>query len=539
MILLIDNYDSFSYNLYQMIGQIDPDMQVVRNDAADVAAIRELHPSGIVLSPGPGRPEDAGICLDVVRELAGSVPILGVCLGMQVIVQACGGRIIHAKTLMHGKQSEVTLSADCPLFAGCPGVIPAVRYHSLAADASRMPDSLTVTAVTADGEIMGVMNREKDLYGVQFHPESVMTPQGAKILENFVELVRERERKAEGGTSMIAEAIKKIVDKGDLTYEEAYGVMNEIMSGETTPTQNAAYLAALSTKSADAETIDEISGSAQAMREHALPVPHPMPVLEIVGTGGDHSGSINVSTTASFIIAAAGIPVAKHGNRAASSLSGAADCYEALGINIEQSPEKCGELLAGPGICFMFAQKYHSSMKYVGKLRKELGIRTVFNILGPLTNPAKPEMMLLGVYSDYLVDPLARVLTSLGVKRGMVFHGIDGFDEISAGAPTKVCEIQDGAYTDYELHPEEFGFTPCSKEDVKGGSPQENAADSIAILKGQKGPKYNMVVMNAGAAIYVGGKADSIAEGIRKAEELIASGAAYRKLEEYREASNR
>ena len=238
---------------------------------------------------------------------------------------------------------------------------------------------------------------------------------------------------------MIKEAIQKIVSKHDLTYEEAYCVMNEIMSGKTSPTENAAYLAALSTKSAKAETTAEIAGSAAAMREHALAVEHPgIEVLEIVGPGGDHAGSINISTTASFIIAAAGIAVAKHGNRAASSKSGAADCLEALGVNIDLAPETCTKLLKSIGLCFMFAQKYHTSMKYVGAIRKELGIRTVFNILGPLTNPARPERMILGVYDEYLLEPLTRVLIDLGVQRGMVFYGTDCLDEISISAPTKV-----------------------------------------------------------------------------------------------------
>ena len=219
---------------------------------------------------------------------------------------------------------------------------------------------------------------------------------------------------------MIKEAIEKIVSKQDLTYDEAYTVMNEIMNGETTQVQNAAYLAALSTKSTKAETIDEISGSAMAMRDHALKVEHAMDVLDIVGTGGDHAHSINISTTAAMIIAAAGVKVAKHGNRAASSKCGAADCLEALGVNLDQPPAKVVEELEKIGICFMFAQKYHASMKYVGAIRKELGIRTVFNILGPLTNPGSPKMQLLGVYDEYLVEPLAQVLIDLGVKLDLV-----------------------------------------------------------------------------------------------------------------------
>lgn len=330
---------------------------------------------------------------------------------------------------------------------------------------------------------------------------------------------------------MIKEAIEKVVSKQDLTYDEAYTVMNEIMNGETSQVQNAAYLAALSTKSAKAETIDEISGSAAAMRDHALKVAHDMDVLEIVGTGGDHAGSINISTTAAFLIAAAGIKVAKHGNRAASSKSGAADCLEALGINISLAPETCVKLLKEINICFLFAQKYHASMKYVGAVRKELGIRTVFNILGPLTNPAHPTTMLLGVYDEYLLDPLAQVLMSLGVKRGMVIYGQDCLDEISLSAPTSVCEFQDGWFKRYVIQPEDFGFTRCKKDDIKGGTPEENAAITRAILAGQEqGPKRDIVLLNAGAAIYLGGKAASIADGIGVARSLIENGAGFKKI---------
>ena len=338
---------------------------------------------------------------------------------------------------------------------------------------------------------------------------------------------------------MIKEAIVKIVDKQDLTYDEAYSVMNEIMSGETSPTQNAAFLAALSTKSTKAETIDEIAGCAAAMRDHALKVPHDMDVLEIVGTGGDNAHSFNISTTSALVIAASGVKVAKHGNRAASSLCGTADCLEALGVNLDLSPEKCVELLKKIGICFFFAQKYHSSMKYVGPIRKELGIRTVFNILGPLTNPASPNMQLLGVYDASLVEPLARVLTSLGVKSGMVVYGTDKLDEISASAPTLVCEFRDGNYKTYTITPEQFGFTSCKKEDLVGGTPTENAAITLGILKGgDKGPKRNAVLLNAGAALYIAGKADSFENGIKLAGELIDNGAALAKLEEFIKESN-
>lgn len=338
---------------------------------------------------------------------------------------------------------------------------------------------------------------------------------------------------------MIKEAIIKIVNKGDLTFEEAYDVMNEIMSGETTPTQNAAFLSALSTKSTRAETINEIAGSAKAMRDHATQVDTGMDIFEIVGTGGDNAQSFNISTTSALVAAAGGMKVAKHGNRAASSKCGTADCQEALGINIDQSPEKCVELLKEVGMCFFFAQKYHTSMKYVGPIRKELGFRTVFNILGPLTNPGNPSMQLLGVYDEYLVEPLAQVLINLGVKRGMVVYGQDKLDEISMSAPTTVCEFKDGWFKTYTIQPEDFGFERCTKADLEGGSPEENAQITRAILSGEKGHKRNAVLMNAGAALYIGGKAESMKAGVELAAKLIDSGEVMRTLEKLIEVSNR
>ena len=338
---------------------------------------------------------------------------------------------------------------------------------------------------------------------------------------------------------MIKEAIVKIVSKEDLTYDEAYTVMNEIMSGETSATQNAAFLAALSTKSARAETTDEIAGCAAAMRDHAVKVETGMDVMEIVGTGGDGAHSFNISTTSALVAAAGGVKVVKHGNRAASSQCGTADCLEALGVNIQQSPARCVELLNEAGMCFFFAQKYHTSMKYVGAIRKELGFRTVFNILGPLTNPGSPTMQLLGVYDEYLVEPLAQVLMSLGVQRGMVVYGEDKLDEISLSAPTTVCEFKDGWYKVYTIAPEDFGLTRCQKADLVGGSPAENAQITRDILNGAKGPKRDAVLLNAGAALYIGGKAETLAQGVTLAAELIDSGKAAQTLQGLIDVSNR
>ena len=339
---------------------------------------------------------------------------------------------------------------------------------------------------------------------------------------------------------MIKEAIIKLVNKGDLTYDEAKQVMLEIMKGETTATQNAAFLAALSTKSTKAETIDEISGCAEAMRSLATPVPHPgMEVMEIVGTGGDGAHSFNISTTSAFVVAAAGVKVAKHGNQAASSLCGTADCLEALGVNINQTPEKALEMLEKTNFCFLFAQKYHAAMRFVGPIRKELGFRTVFNILGPLTNPAKPEYFLLGVYDEYLVEPLAKVLASLGVKRAAVVYGQARLDEISPVGPTTICELRDGYYRTTVIRPEDFGMTSGNKEELVGGVPEVNAQITRDILSGKtQGTRRNAVLLNAGTALFTAGRAETIADGIQLAAQMIDSGKAMETLEKCIAVSN-
>ena len=336
---------------------------------------------------------------------------------------------------------------------------------------------------------------------------------------------------------MIKEAIIKLSKKQDLAYAEAEAVMDEIMSGQATPVQMSAYLTALALKG---ETIDEITACAAGMRAHCIKLLHNLDVLEIVGTGGDGSNSFNISTTSSLVIAAGGVPVAKHGNRAASSKSGAADVLEALGVKITLTPERSAEILKKINICFLFAQNYHIAMKYVAPIRKELGIRTVFNILGPLSNPAGANMELMGVYDQSLVEPLAQVMANLGVNRGMVVYGQDSLDEISMCAPTSVCEIRDGKFTSYEITPEQFGYERCEKGALTGGTPAENAEITKAILKGEeKGPKRQAVCLNAGAALYIAGKAVSIEEGVKLAESLIDSGAALKKLEEFVEETNK
>lgn len=334
---------------------------------------------------------------------------------------------------------------------------------------------------------------------------------------------------------MIREAIMKVVNKENLTFEEAEQVMDEIMGGEASQIQMSAFLTALAMKG---ETIDEITACAAGMRRHCLKLLQDRDVLEIVGTGGDHANSFNISTTSSIVVSAAGIPVAKHGNRAASSKSGAADVLEALGVNITLEPEKSRRILDEINLCFLFAQNYHIAMKYVAPVRRELGIRTVFNVLGPLANPAGANMELMGVYNEALVKPLAQVLANLGVKKAMVVFGQDGLDEISMSAPTTVCELRNGTFKDYVLTPEDLGMTRCRKEDLAGGTPAENAQITRDILNGAKGPKTDAVLFNSAAAVYLAKDGITMQEALEEVREVIASGKAAKQLEAFAILSN-
>ena len=504
MILLIDNYDSFSYNLYQLIGQVNSDIMVSRNDKITVGGIRDLNPEAIILSPGPGKPENAGICMDLVKEFHDEIPILGVCLGHQAICAALGGEVSHAKRLMHGKSSKISLDYDF-IFKSLPSEISVGRYHSLSLVEDSLPDCLEIISKARDdGEVMAVKHRDFNVYGLQFH-------------------------------IMIKEAILKVYKHENLNYDEAYKTMDEIMSGEASEVQMSAYLTAMAMKG---ETIEEITASAEAMRAHCLRLLNDEKVLEIVGTGGDGSNTFNISTTSSIVISAAGIPVAKHGNRSASSKCGAADVLEELGVNIHISPSRSLRCLKENNICFLFAQNYHLSMKYVAPVRKELSIRTIFNILGPLTNPAGASMQVLGVYEKELVEPLMEVLKNLGVESAVSVYGMDGMDEISVSDKTFVCELKDGKTMSYEISPELFGMERCSKGDLVGGDAKENAQITMSILKGEKGPKRNAVLLNSAAGLYVAGKVESLREGVELAAEIIDSGKALRQLENFIEFTN-
>ena len=527
MILLIDNYDSFSYNLYQLVGSINPDIKVIRNDEMTVKQIEQLHPDKIILSPGPGRPCDSGVCEDVIRYFKDKVPILGVCLGHQAIAEVFGATVSYAKTIMHGKQSKIKVVYKSKLFEGLGDEFYGARYHSLAVKADTVPKELVITAQTDDGEVMALQHKTYPVYGLQFHPESILTPHGKIILQNFLNLKYTKGQ----AIPMIKEAIYELVNGRDLSFDMAKQAMDEIMSGQATNAQIGSFLTALRI---NGETIDEITAFAKVMREKCTMVQHDCDVLEIVGTGGDEANTFNISTTAGIVVAAGGVPVAKHGNRSVSSKCGAADCLEALGVKLDLNAQQDAEMIKKAGICFMFAPVYHSSMKYAAPVRRELGIRTVFNILGPLANPAGATIQLMGVYDEKLVEPLAKVLAKLGVKHGAVVHGNDGLDEITACDKTLVCEINDGSFTTYTLDPKTYGMPYAAKDELVGGDKEVNAQITRDILSGKEtGGKRNAVLLNAGMSLHLAKPELSIKEGIDMAADLIDSGKAAQKLEQF------
>lgn len=544
MILLIDNYDSFTYNIYQYVGELHPHIDVARNDEITIEEIETMAPEAILISPGPGYPETAGITKEVIRQFSGRVPILGICLGHQAIGEVFGGNVIPAEELMHGKMSKIFIKNTDPLFDGLEEKIYAARYHSLVVDAKNMPDCLEVLGTDEAGQIMALKHKEMPVYGIQFHPESILTEMGMRILENFLTDVAgidiENRKKEIDMTTMNQETLKpflaKIVEGNHLTTEESYKAMDCIMSGNATEAQIASFLTGLRM---NGETPEEITGFAKVMRAKAAVVPEETEAIDIVGTGGDLANSFNISTTSSFVIAAAGVKVAKHGNRSVSSKSGAADVLESLGAKIGLSPEEGKQCLDDVGVAFLFAQTHHGSMKYAGPVRAQLGVRSVFNILGPLANPAMTNYIVLGVYEEELLEPMAEVLKNLGVKHALIVFGDDRLDELSISSTSSVCEIKDGEITKYKIDPRELGLSLYSKDDIVGGTADENAVITRDVLEGkEQGAKRDIVLLNAGAALYTIGKAATMKEGIELARQAVDSGKALEKLDEFIQYTN-
>ncbi len=413
MIAVIDNYDSFTYNLVQYLGELGADPWVFRNDHITLSELDAMQLTHIVISPGPGTPErDAGISNRVIQHFHGRVPILGVCLGHQCIAHTFGGQVVRAPRLMHGKTSQIVHEGG-RLFAGIPAPFQATRYHSLIVQ-EPVPDDLQVIARSAEGEVMALRHRRAPTYGVQFHPESILTPHGKRLLQNFIGLSVAADAVVEAAQPTqeirldLPTAIERALQQDHLSSLEAEVVMRHIMAGEATPAQIGAYLAALRAKG---ETVAEITGFARAMRQHATRVSSTRhPLIDTCGTGGDKANTFNISTTSALVVAGAGVAVAKHGNRSVSSRCGSADVLQALGVKLDLPAEALGRCIDEVGFGFLFAPALHPAMKHASGPRREMGVRTVFNILGPLTNPAGASVQIMGVYADRLIETLALAL---------------------------------------------------------------------------------------------------------------------------------
>lgn len=549
MILLIDNYDSFTYNLAQYLGELGYKIEVRRNDVMTLDEIAVMRPDQIVISPGPGSPDDAGISLALIERFYREIPILGVCLGHQAIGQAFGGKVVRANKIMHGKVSPIEHNQQ-GIFHNLPSPLTATRYHSLIVQ-EPLPDCLEITARGKDAEVMALRHKEYPVVGVQFHPESVLTEYGHEMLRNFLQIeagdfgaakpAATPEPAAAADTRPtptlifpIKTAINKVMNGETLNIEEAEEVMSQIMAGEATPAQIGAYLTALRMKG---ETVEEITGSARAMRSLAAPVrPNtgPADLVDTCGTGGDSAGTFNISTTAAFVVAGTGQKVAKHGNRSVSSKSGSADVLGALGVNLELTPAQVAQAIDEIGIGFLFAPKLHPAMKHAIGPRRELGVRTIFNVLGPLTNPAGAQSQIIGVYDERLTEPLAQVLGELGSRGAFVVHGHGGLDELTTTGPNRVSRLQQGQVTTETLDPLDLGFARASLADLLGGTAEENASITRNILAGREnGPRRDVVVLNAAAALVAAGKADDLPAGITLAQQSLDSGAALAVLEKF------
>ncbi|NPV01342.1 MAG: anthranilate phosphoribosyltransferase [Brevinematales bacterium] len=524
MILVIDNYDSFIYNIVQYIGEFYPDVRVFRNDKLTVDEALAMEPDGIVISPGPGRPSDAGISEELIRR-SGDIPVFGVCLGHQGITEVFGGEVISASRIIHGKSSNMSHNGT-GIFAGLPSPIKGIRYHSLAANRANLPDTLEITCESDDGEIMGLHAKGRNIHGIQFHPESFLTQYGKQIIRNFVDMVVERKK------AKISDRLKTLVQricaKEDLTRDEAAEMMDNIMNGDATPAQIAAYLTSLHLKG---ESADEITGSAQSMFRAALKVnTNVAPLIDTCGTGGDHCGTFNISTAAAFVAAGAGIFIAKHGNRSITSKSGSADVLQSLGVRIDLTPEQAVRSIETAGFAFLFAPSYHPAMKHVMPVRREIGIRTVFNILGPIVNPAGVKRHVMGVASPALLEMIPGVFAKLGHIHSVVVHGETGIDEASIEGLSQVREIVNGEVTAWTLDPSKYGLDGLIEE-LRVAGAEESAQLILDIFAGtEKGDPYKAVVLNSALAVMVA-RDIPFDEAVVIARESVDSGKAMRALE--------
>ena len=528
MILIIDNYDSFTYNIVQGLGMLGADVKVVRNDEIDVAGIAALKPDAIVFSPGPGNPDSAGVTLEAVKAFAGKMPLFGICLGHQSIAQAFGAKIVSAKRLMHGKTSRLRHDGK-GLFAGLDQGFVAMRYHSLAVDRATLPDCFEITAESEDGEIMGLRHKTLPIEGLQYHPESVGTPQGMRQLANLIEMATGRKMRRSASPSARGAILSKALGGTVPDEAESEAYFSAVMSGEVSEVELAAFLTALAKTEA---TADALTGAARAMSEAGVRVDiGDVDAVDIVGTGGDGAGTFNVSTTAAFIASGAGVPIAKHGNVASTSACGSADVLRALGYNLSASPETVARCVRELGVGFLFAKELHPAMRFAAPVRRKLGFRTLFNLLGPLTNPGRARRQVIGVPQERLAMVFAETFRRLGSVRSMIVCGDGGLDEISPGGFTFVSSLENGAVKNSLLDAgTEYGERyPVSA--IAGGDANANAKLLLSVLGGEeRGPYRAAAVENAAAAILVGGKAANYKEALALAAESVDSGRALAKL---------
>jgi anthranilate synthase/phosphoribosyltransferase len=527
MILIIDNYDSFTYNLYQYFARLSAhEVKVVRNDEIDLAGIEALKPSHLVVSPGPGRPEDAGISVAAIKHFAGKIPILGVCLGHQAIGYAFGGTIVGAKRIRHGEAEEMNLDGR-GVFRGIGGKGTFTRYHSLVIQEESCPAELEISARSSDGDIMGVRHRRFDIEGVQFHPESIASAEGEALILGFLNYRRE--------AFAYKSIIEKLLSRSDLDRAEAESFMEDLTDGALDTPRIAGLLAAFASKGPSA---DEIAGCAAVLRRKKTRFPGGSAegLTDTCGTGGDGSSSFNISSMAALVAAACGLPIAKHGNRAVSSKSGSADFYEALGIPVDLKPEDARRMLDRTNFAFLFAPTYHGAMRHAAPARKALGVKTIMNLVGPLSNPADAAYQVIGVYDPKLLEPVARAAKLLGVKRILTVHSRDGLDEISPCAITDMIEIgEDDVLKRGTFDPREQGFGSYRTEELIGTDAYGNARLAKDLVVGAGRPALEAAVaFNAGAALYAAGRAPSIQAGARIAAGALASGAVAAKIEELR-----
>jgi anthranilate synthase/phosphoribosyltransferase len=538
-VFVIDNYDSFTYNLVQLLQTLGAEVTVGRNDQVSIAEIEAARPTHLLVSPGPCTPAEAGVSVEAIRFFAKrGVPVLGVCLGHQCIGVAFGATVRRAGALVHGKTDRISHDGR-GLFAAMPKPFTATRYHSLVVDPA-LSAALELSAWNEAGEVMGVRHRELPIDGVQFHPESVLSEHGDVLLANFLGIAAERSSAAPADTErtlampndILSAALKKLAGGGDLSESEAREVLLEIMGGRVSEAQTAALLSALRVKG---ETAEEIVGMARAMTDLAEKVTVDADViLDTCGTGGDGAHTFNISTAAALIAAGAGVTVAKHGNRSATSRCGSADVLEALGVAIDITPAQVSRCIAEVGIGFMFAPHHHLAMKNVASVRRELGMATTFNVIGPLTNPAGARHQLIGVADARYVDRLAQAVRMMGSARNLLVHSADGLDEITTTGPTAVVEVfaAEGFDRRYTVTPEQFGLARATSLDaLRGGDAAENATLLRQVLDGISGPRLDIALLNAGAALYIAEAADSIEEGLERARAAVASGAAAAKLD--------